>query len=78
MTSSKENWKNQRVLVTAGGAGFIGSVLAWELDRRGCSQVFIADFPAQDAKLANLRGVRYAEIDRAWLSLEAIVERVHR
>jgi ADP-L-glycero-D-manno-heptose 6-epimerase len=61
MTSMNENWKNQRVLVT-GGAGFIGSVLAWELNRRGCSQLWIADFPAQGDKLANLSGLRYTEM----------------
>ena len=43
MALANENWKDKRVIVT-GGAGFIGSVLVWELNRRGCSQVVIADF----------------------------------
>src|SRR6201984_2747965 len=45
MAATNENWKEKRVLVT-GGAGFIGSVLVWELNRRGCSQIAVADFPA--------------------------------
>ena len=61
MALAIENWKEKRVIVT-GGAGFIGSVLVWELNQRGCSKVAIADFPAQCEKLANLAGLRYTEI----------------
>ena len=61
MALASENWKDRRVIVT-GGAGFIGSALVWELNRRGCSQVEIADFPADREKCANLSGLHYTEI----------------
>jgi len=61
MGLANEDWKDKRVLVT-GGAGFIGSALVWELNRRGCSRVAIADYPAQREKCANLAGLRYTEI----------------
>jgi len=64
MTLANENWKDKRVLVT-GGAGFIGSVLVWELNRRGCSQVEVVDFPAGSEKSANLAGLRYTEFVEA-------------
>ncbi len=37
------DFSKARVLVT-GGAGFIGSALVWELNRRGCERIVIADF----------------------------------
>ena len=61
MALANEVWKDKRVIVT-GGAGFIGSALVWELNRRGCSRVAIADFPAHNEKGANLNGLHYTEI----------------
>ena len=61
MALAIENWKDQRVIVT-GGAGFIGSVLVWELNRRGCSHVVIGDYPSRGEKIANLAGLRFTEI----------------
>jgi ADP-L-glycero-D-manno-heptose 6-epimerase len=61
MALADQNWENKRVIVT-GGAGFIASVLVWELNRRGCSHVAIADYPAHREKSANLTGLRYTEL----------------
>jgi ADP-L-glycero-D-manno-heptose 6-epimerase len=52
-------WKSSRVLVT-GGAGFIGSALVWELNRRGCSDIVVADSQPSEAKRPNLSGLRFS------------------
>ncbi len=47
-----------RVLVT-GGAGFIGSALVWELNRRGYENIIVSDRLCSDEKWKNLVPLRF-------------------
>jgi ADP-L-glycero-D-manno-heptose 6-epimerase len=62
-----------RILVT-GGAGFIGSAVIWELNRRGISDILVADFLGQDEhkwrNLASLQFADYIEADDLLMKLD--------
>jgi ADP-L-glycero-D-manno-heptose 6-epimerase len=54
------NLSQGRILVT-GGAGFIGSAVIWELNRRGIDNILVSDFLGQDEKWKNLVPLRFAD-----------------
>ncbi len=49
---------NKMVIVT-GGAGFIGSAVVWELNRRGEKDIIIVDELGKDEKWKNLVGLKF-------------------
>jgi ADP-L-glycero-D-manno-heptose 6-epimerase len=60
------------ILVT-GAAGMIGSALIWELNRRGCFNIFATDRLGVDEKWRNLVALRYADYvdaDVLWSRLD--------
>ncbi|MDR3143656.1 MAG: ADP-glyceromanno-heptose 6-epimerase [Puniceicoccales bacterium] len=54
-------WDQGQILLT-GGAGFIGSALLWELNRRGWEDVLICDSLGQDERFRNLIPLRFTEL----------------
>lgn len=65
---------DSRILVT-GGAGFIGSALVWELNRRGCENIVIADRLSTDEKWKNLVPLRFHDyIDGADLERRVLAQ----
>ena len=49
-----------RFLVT-GGAGFIGSAIIWELNRRGCERIVVSDILGTNEKWKNLTPLRFED-----------------
>ncbi|MFO7810897.1 MAG: ADP-glyceromanno-heptose 6-epimerase [Candidatus Delongbacteria bacterium] len=60
------------ILVT-GGAGFIGSSIVWELNRRGVEDILIADHLGISEKWKNLRALKYTDYFEKNVLLEHII-----
>jgi len=60
-----------------GGAGFIGSAVVWELNRRGLKNILIADFLGDDLKWKNLVPLQFADYIEADDLLQKLEQSPH-
>jgi ADP-L-glycero-D-manno-heptose 6-epimerase len=65
---------DSRILIT-GGAGFIGSALAWELNRRGYENLLLSDRMGTDEKWRNLVPLKYTDYVDAGDLLKAVQDK---
>ena len=63
------------MIVVTGGAGFIGSAIAQELNQRGISNILIVDDLDHEEKKRNLDSVKYADLQNKTAFLNAIQSR---
>ena len=63
------------ILLVTGGAGFIGSALIAELNRRGLTNIVIADFLGHDEKWKNLVPLRFSDYLEATVLRERLTSR---
>ena len=68
---SPRDLSEKKFLVT-GGAGFIGSALIWELNRRGFENIVVSDYLGSDEKWRNLVPLRFHD----YLEADSLLERI--
>ncbi len=61
------------MIIITGGAGFIGSALVWNLNKKGEREIIIVDELGTDDKWKNLTGLRYIDIYQPDKFLELII-----
>ena len=65
-----------RILVT-GGAGFLGSALIWELNRRGITNILVSDILGKDEKWKNLVPLKFTDYIEADELAKMVREQPH-
>lgn len=60
------------MFIVTGGAGFIGSAIIWELNRRGVDDILVVDNLASTEKWKNLVRLKYSD----YMHRDAFIEQV--
>jgi len=62
------------MIIVTGGAGFIGSAIIWELNKRGRDDILAVDSLGTDNRWMNLRGLRFTD----YMEKDAFLHRVQK